>query len=809
MAKRMIVAAAWLVAAVWLVAGPAWAAEPQSGPKTTYYAVYMAGDKVGYEKDERTAADGRVTTNTTMFMSMNRMGVTMEATILGSDVETADGKPLRFGLTQKLGGMTMTVSGVVDAEGQMTLSSDTGGVGALKKTEKRAWPAGALLAEGERLLQRKKGLAAGTKYEYQIFDPESQQANRVEMTVGGKETIDIAGRKVEATRLSSILHQPGGDVPSTEWVDGDCEILRTEASMMGTPLVMERCDEVLAKSPAKNPGDLFAAMLLTCPEPIPAGAKKVTLTLKVKEGKKPAILETDTQKVRANADGTVTITVEALPLPKGQARPYAGQEAAALAALKPARYVQSDDELIVTKAEQIVGSNKDAAESAMKLAAWVHSNMTQSDLRLVYASASEVIRNHNGDCKEYSVLLTALCRAAGIPARTAVGYLYVADFMGHSNVFGGHQWTQVYLGGKWIDLDATRQAPYNTAGRITLAVGNGNSDDMVQLVNTMGSFTITSAAAEKATPAGGVKSGSAASTVPAAGVKSGAAANVAPAVGMFQMNVGVAAGAGQGLPPGVFQPAPEGLGLVAVAVAGVQISWFDVSEWDDANGPNQTALPANQRQSYNLTLAGKFAAPVYQINGGKLEKVVTDAGEDLLEQNVSGFYPSLRQRFENGKRLAAKVFTATIRLPVPSEKATTIKELSGRVFYTVLGKSKMVNLGVTEFKTGAKGTKFDAEIESLEDNPRASGKLLKLNLTDLPEIIGEIKFYDEDGTALTVQNWGQTTGNAVRTFMFNRAEVFPAKGRIEIELYDDVKKLAAPFKLENVPLFGRPARPGA
>jgi hypothetical protein len=147
-----------------------------------------------------------------------------------------------------------------------------------------------------------------------------------------------------------------------------------------------------------------------------------------------------------------------------------------------------------------VGSSKDAGESALKLAAWVH-NMTEGDLSVGNASASEVIRNHEGDCKAFSVLLAALCRAAGIPARTADGYLYVPEFMGHSNVFGGHQWTQVYLGGKWIDLDATLEPPYNSAGRITLGVGNGNADEMLGLVNVMGTFTITSVAVEQAAPA--------------------------------------------------------------------------------------------------------------------------------------------------------------------------------------------------------------------------------------------------------------------------------------------------------------------
>lgn len=498
MAKRMIlVAAAWLVV---VLAAPVWAAEQKNAPETTYYALYLQGSKIGYEKDVRTVADGKVTSSTMMVLSLNRMGLTMEISVLGTDVETTAGKPLSFEMTQKMSGMNMTTSGAVDEKGQLTVTSDTGGLAAAKKTETKAYPAGALLTEGQRLLTRKKGLAAGTKYEFLAFNPENQQGDRAEVTVSGTETIVLNGRKVVATKFLLVLHQGGSEMPTTEWVDGECETLRSEVSLVGMPLVQERCDAAYALSPAKNPLDFCSALLLTSPQPIPAGAKKVALTVKGKDGKKPAIMETDVQKVKANEDGTVTITVETLSLPKGEARPYAGRDKAALEALKPARYVQSEDEMIVKQAAQIVGSSKDAGESALKLAAWVH-NMTEGDLSVGNASASEVIRNHGGDCKAFSVLLTALCRAAGIPARTADGYEYAAEFMGHQNVFGGHQWTQVFVGGKWIDLDATLASPYNSAGRITLGVGLGNEDDMLGLANLLGTFTITNVTTEPTAPA--------------------------------------------------------------------------------------------------------------------------------------------------------------------------------------------------------------------------------------------------------------------------------------------------------------------
>src|SRR5262249_18456864 len=56
-----------------------------------------------------------------------------------------------------------------------------------------------------------------------------------------------------------------------------------------------------------------------------------------------------------------------------------------------------------------------------------------------------------GDCTEHAVLLAAMARARQIPSRIAVGLVYVAG----ATSFGGHMWTEVYINGTWVPLDAT------------------------------------------------------------------------------------------------------------------------------------------------------------------------------------------------------------------------------------------------------------------------------------------------------------------------------------------------------------------
>ena len=45
-----------------------------------------------------------------------------------------------------------------------------------------------------------------------------------------------------------------------------------------------------------------------------------------------------------------------------------------------------------------------------------------------------------------------MCRAAGIPSRTAIGLLYV--YRGGPQ-FGFHTWVEVHIDGRWVGLDST------------------------------------------------------------------------------------------------------------------------------------------------------------------------------------------------------------------------------------------------------------------------------------------------------------------------------------------------------------------
>jgi transglutaminase-like putative cysteine protease len=104
-----------------------------------------------------------------------------------------------------------------------------------------------------------------------------------------------------------------------------------------------------------------------------------------------------------------------------------------------------------------------------------------------------VADSKEGDCTEFAVLTAALCRAMGIPARIVVGIAYVDEFMGYENVFGGHAWTEAYIGNRWVGLDAAFKAGgyggYD-AGHIALTTSSGELEDYFSLIFNIGQFEI-------------------------------------------------------------------------------------------------------------------------------------------------------------------------------------------------------------------------------------------------------------------------------------------------------------------------------
>ncbi|PRQ01250.1 transglutaminase-like domain-containing protein [Enhygromyxa salina] len=121
--------------------------------------------------------------------------------------------------------------------------------------------------------------------------------------------------------------------------------------------------------------------------------------------------------------------------------------------LEPTAMAQSDDPNIVAMAAKIVGGETNSLAAASLIVTAVFDSLDKQAGVRGSATASEVLQNGAGDCTEHAVLVVALMRAAGIPARAVDGIVFASD-KGGSGMAGYHAWAEIWLG-QWIGVDAT------------------------------------------------------------------------------------------------------------------------------------------------------------------------------------------------------------------------------------------------------------------------------------------------------------------------------------------------------------------
>jgi hypothetical protein len=147
--------------------------------------------------------------------------------------------------------------------------------------------------------------------------------------------------------------------------------------------------------------------------------------------------------------------------------------------LESTPFIQSDHPEIQAKVREIVSPADPAVVKARKLLTWVYKNIQKRPV-LSVPNALETLRNRVGDCNEHAVLLTALARAAGIPAEVEVGLVY------HKGRFYYHAWNVLYLG-SWITADSVMEQLPADVTHIRLVRG---MEGQVNLIGIIGKIRL-------------------------------------------------------------------------------------------------------------------------------------------------------------------------------------------------------------------------------------------------------------------------------------------------------------------------------
>ncbi|MCD4781785.1 MAG: hypothetical protein K8S27_14750 [Candidatus Omnitrophica bacterium] len=239
-------------------------------------------------------------------------------------------------------------------------------------------------------------------------------------------------------------------------------------------------------------------------------------------------------------------------------------------------------------------------------------------------------------------------------------------------------------------------------------------------------------------------------------------------------------------------PQAQGGNLKSLKVGGVRIIHYSDTQ--------NNIRPFNYDKGFAFSLIGQLPGAVLSVEKGNLIKAVADNGESLLPE--SDFSRTINFFHLSGDK-SQVIFD--VNLELPAGHVQTIALIEGELVYHVAGPLKQVDLGITRFAAGVRGTALGALVQSVKPSDWEKGQHeFSLELDFPASAVKEAFFYDSDGKKLNVRQNMTSTVNGVTTITFSLDHPYPAEGRVELSAYDDLKQYRIPFRLENIDLLGRP-----
>ncbi|MBL6968473.1 MAG: transglutaminase domain-containing protein [Desulfobacteraceae bacterium] len=432
--------------------------------------IYLKDSKIGYSMTQINPFGEDYLIWEEILLKLNLMG---QASVMRTSTRSiVDRAFLLKSFISKIdsGIVSFRVSGKV--EGQ-AMHIDVG-EGSGKKTHTIRLSGPPVIGSGMSQFFKGRPLKVGESFKFLIFDPSTMAQKGVLVTVAAEEPLVINRIRYRTFRLETEMW--GQDL--IFWLDEGGNILK-EKGFMGLTLVKSNAATARRDLAGGKVYDFYEMASIDVKPKLKGADRLTSLRLKV-EGLEGRYFNTDVlnQGRQGFRDGTLEIIQEKRPFKATYAIPFTDQSGEMKPYLGPEFNIQSDDKAIVETAREVVGDKKDPVYAAERLMEWVYRSVEKKPVISV-PSAAEVLRTRAGDCNEHAVLLTALLRAAKIPARECVGLVYANDR------FFYHAWTEGYFG-RWISMDATLNQMPTDATHIKLVHGGLEKQaDIIALIGKL------------------------------------------------------------------------------------------------------------------------------------------------------------------------------------------------------------------------------------------------------------------------------------------------------------------------------------
>jgi hypothetical protein len=464
--NRIIVVIVQMTAAVGLFEISGCAKTPSSGvepakttaARDTWDIYFMQGKRIGYAHTQsswqRDSESGQelVRAERLDHLAVKRDGQTTEEDILTISLETSQGQLIRFESEMRMGKSPIRTVGRVQGNQLLMETTTAGSTTPTKNTI--PWTSDCLgpMATEQTLLRRP--MQPGERRTLKTLMIGLNQVAEVEMTAKDYESTSLLSGMHDLLRIDTVSRLPGNQsIAGAIWSDRIGETLKTSSEALGLESYRATKAEALDKADVAEL-DLLASSIVKVDPPLTNAlrSKQVCYRVHLDGGDPASVFATGpSQKVKAIDPHTAEIIVYAIRPGQSDGNSDAPSDPPTEADRRPNDYIQSDDPLIKADAEEAAAAETDPWAIAKALESYVLRKVKNKSYTQAFASAAEVAKSLEGDCTEHAVFLAALARARGIPARVAIGLVYMA----REQAFGYHMWTEVYIDHRWIPIDGT------------------------------------------------------------------------------------------------------------------------------------------------------------------------------------------------------------------------------------------------------------------------------------------------------------------------------------------------------------------
>jgi hypothetical protein len=418
-------------------------------------SAYLQNGKAGYVHTitEEYQENGETLLRTTveLRLTVKRNNDVIELNMDTGTIENLQGKVTGVFMKQYLG-----KNKALELKGSVIVGKLRTVIDGTKSLDPEPWDPSVVGLFRQQTMLKEKNVKPGDEFKFLSYEASIHSVVPMSGQVKEYEDVELFGGQYKK-RLLRVELRPGKinkvQLPTlTMWVGDNRMVQRSQVDVPGLgPLTLYRSSKAVATAPGplNSLTDIGLSQLVPLKMPIknPDSTTAAVYKIIVRGDNDPSsTFSSDTRQEIKNVKGnTFELHVRAAGKQVEEKKP--GVEFT-----QSSYFINCDDEVVRKHAQSAVGNEKDAWKKALLIEKWVHEHMKPTNDEAL-ATADHVARTLQGDCTEFAMLTAAMCRAEGVPSRTAIGLVY-ADIKDRPG-FAFHMWTEVFVNSHWVPIDAT------------------------------------------------------------------------------------------------------------------------------------------------------------------------------------------------------------------------------------------------------------------------------------------------------------------------------------------------------------------